>query len=63
MGFSKMSQTVHIVGAGLAGLSAAVSLAGRGISVVVHEAAGQGGGVVDHIMMRFWRAALITEIT
>jgi squalene-associated FAD-dependent desaturase len=44
MGFSKVSQTVHIIGAGLAGLSAAVSLAGRGISVIVHEAAGQGGG-------------------
>jgi squalene-associated FAD-dependent desaturase len=44
MGFSKMSQTVHIVGAGLAGLSAAVSLAGRGIPVIVHEATSQGGG-------------------
>ena len=39
-----MPQTVHIVGAGLAGLSAAVSLAERGVSVNVHEAAGQGGG-------------------
>ena len=39
-----MSQTVHIIGAGLAGLSAAVSLAERGISVIVHEAAGHGGG-------------------
>ena len=44
MGFFKMCQTVHIIGAGLAGLSAAVSLAGRGIPVIVHEAAGQGGG-------------------
>ena len=39
-----MPQTVHIIGAGLAGLSAAVSLAERGIPVNVHEAAGHGGG-------------------
>lgn len=36
--------TVHVVGAGLAGLSAAVSLAERGRRVVVHEAAKQAGG-------------------
>ena len=36
--------TVHIIGAGLAGLSAAVELAGHGRTVVVHEAAGQAGG-------------------
>ncbi|WP_375465076.1 hydroxysqualene dehydroxylase HpnE [uncultured Methylobacterium sp.] len=36
--------TVHVVGAGLAGLSAAVSLAERGARVVVHEAAKQAGG-------------------
>jgi squalene-associated FAD-dependent desaturase len=35
---------IHVVGAGLAGLAAAVRLAGRGASVVVHEAAGQAGG-------------------
>ena len=35
---------VHIVGAGLAGLSAAVFLAGRGKRVVLHEAASQAGG-------------------
>ncbi len=44
MGFFRMSQTVHIIGAGLAGLSAAVSLARQGTSVIIHEAAGQGGG-------------------
>lgn len=36
--------TVHIIGAGLAGLSAAVALAGRGVRVVVSEAARQAGG-------------------
>ncbi len=35
---------VHIVGAGLAGLSAAVSLSGSGRKVVLHEAAKQAGG-------------------
>ncbi len=36
--------TVHVVGGGLAGLSAAVSLAERGARVVLFEAAGQAGG-------------------
>ena len=35
---------IHIVGAGLAGLSAAVSLAGGEKRVVLHEAAAQAGG-------------------
>ena len=35
---------VHIVGAGLAGLSCAVELAGRGRAVTLYEAAGQAGG-------------------
>ena len=39
-----MPRTVHVVGAGLAGLSAAVRLASRGARVLVHEAAGQAGG-------------------
>lgn len=38
------SATVHIIGAGLAGLSAAVQLAGGGRRVVVHESAGHAGG-------------------
>jgi squalene-associated FAD-dependent desaturase len=39
-----MPRTVHVVGAGLAGLAAAVRLAAAGTGVVVHEAAGQAGG-------------------
>jgi hydroxysqualene dehydroxylase len=35
---------VHVVGAGLAGLSAAVVLAGQGVRVVLSEAARQAGG-------------------
>ena len=35
---------VHIVGAGLAGLSAAVRLVGQGQRVVLHEAAPHAGG-------------------
>ncbi len=36
--------TVHVVGAGLAGLSAAVELTARGRKVVVHEAGPRAGG-------------------
>jgi squalene-associated FAD-dependent desaturase len=39
-----MARTVHIIGAGLAGLSAAVKLASRGERVVVHEATAFAGG-------------------
>ncbi len=39
-----MTATVHIVGAGLAGLSAAVRLAAAGRRVVVHEATAFAGG-------------------
>jgi squalene-associated FAD-dependent desaturase len=38
------SSKVYVIGAGLAGLSAAVRLAGRGVSVVLIEGAGQAGG-------------------
>lgn len=38
------SGTVHVVGAGIAGLSAAVRLAERGHHVIVHEQARQAGG-------------------
>jgi squalene-associated FAD-dependent desaturase len=39
-----MAGTVHVIGAGLAGLSAAVRLAGAGHAVMVHEAARFAGG-------------------
>ncbi len=39
-----MPRTIHIIGAGLAGLSAAVRLAGRGERVMVHEATAFAGG-------------------
>ncbi|MCC6888952.1 MAG: FAD-dependent oxidoreductase [Hyphomicrobiales bacterium] len=39
-----MTGTVHIIGAGLAGLSAAVALTMRGVPVVVHEATAVAGG-------------------
>jgi squalene-associated FAD-dependent desaturase len=39
-----MVRTVHIIGAGLAGLSAAIELTQRGESVVVHEATTVAGG-------------------
>src|ERR1044072_4710248 len=39
-----MPRTVHIIGAGLSGLAAAVRLAAQAERVVVHEAAGQAGG-------------------
>ncbi|MGC1778659.1 MAG: hydroxysqualene dehydroxylase HpnE [Xanthobacteraceae bacterium] len=39
-----MSRTTHIIGAGLAGLAAALKLTGRGETVVVHEATAFAGG-------------------
>ncbi len=38
------SSTVHVIGAGVAGLSTAVRLIEAGARVMVHEAAGQAGG-------------------
>jgi len=38
------SSVIHVVGAGVAGLAAAVRLAAAGATVVVHEAAPQAGG-------------------
>lgn len=35
---------IHVIGAGMAGLAAAVALAGQGRAVTVHEAARQAGG-------------------
>jgi len=39
-----MTRTVHIIGAGLAGLSAAVHLVNAGRRVIVYESAGHAGG-------------------
>jgi len=39
-----MARTVHIIGAGVAGLSSAVELTEQGQAVVVHEAASNAGG-------------------
>jgi len=39
-----MPRTIHIIGAGLAGLAAAVALVKRGAHVVVHEATAYAGG-------------------
>lgn len=38
------TRTIHIIGAGLSGLTAAASIARKGDDVVVHEAAAQAGG-------------------
>jgi hydroxysqualene dehydroxylase len=39
-----MARTIHIIGAGLAGLAAAVRLAGRGVAIALYEATAQAGG-------------------
>jgi squalene-associated FAD-dependent desaturase len=39
-----MARTIHVIGAGLSGLAAAIRLAGQGERVVVHEATAAAGG-------------------
>lgn len=43
-GLARQPAKVHVIGAGLAGLSAAVALAADGVAVVLSEAARQAGG-------------------
>lgn len=49
--------TLHVVGAGLAGLSCALTAADSGIDVVLHESAGQAGG-----RCRSWLEPSIGEV-
>jgi len=47
-----MTATVHIIGAGLAGLSAAVRLLSAGRQVIVHEATAFAGGGYASLVTR-----------
>lgn len=41
---TSLSRTVHVIGAGLSGLAAALSLSARGVQVILHEATAVAGG-------------------
>jgi monoamine oxidase len=56
----KPEGTVAIVGAGLAGLTAALTLREAGVAVTVYEAARQVGGRV-HSNARYWRDGQVSE--
>lgn len=43
---------IHVIGAGLAGLAAAVRLAGGPYDLVLHESAGKPGGAAGRITTR-----------
>jgi monoamine oxidase len=58
---AKPAATVAIVGAGLAGLSAALTLQDASVPVTVYEAAGQVGGRVHSNASGYWRDGQVSE--
>lgn len=52
-----MSGILHIIGGGMAGLAAAVEVAGTGTRVIVHEAGRTCGGRAAPTMTGIWTAA------
>jgi monoamine oxidase len=57
----KPSGTVAVVGAGLGGLSAALTLHDAGVAATVYEAAGQVGGRVHSNATGYWRDGQVSE--
>jgi monoamine oxidase len=57
----KPQATVVIVGGGLGGLSAALTLHDAGIAATVYEAAGQVGGRVHSNAIGYWRDGQVSE--
>ena len=57
----KPAATVAIVGAGLGGLCAALTLQDAGVSATVYEAAGQVGGRVHSNATGYWRDGQVSE--
>jgi 2-polyprenyl-6-methoxyphenol hydroxylase-like FAD-dependent oxidoreductase len=47
----EVKSTVHVIGAGLAGLAAAVRLADGPRNIVLHDSARQAEGAAVHIMI------------
>jgi monoamine oxidase len=57
----KPRATIAVVGAGLGGLSAALTLHDAGIAATVYEAAGQVGGRVHSNATGYWRDGQVSE--